>query len=147
MDNKTIDISYTKGMSKELGRPTLLDEHLYRKIKDLVLDGLNLREISESLEIPYHTMRDWEYENYKSFSDKMLSYKHERMLRKAETNVEVLLDSEDERVASDMSKFVMETVGKKTYSKRVEQTGADGKDLPVPIIQINRDGLQLNNGN
>lgn len=92
-------------------------------------------------------MRGWEYENYKSFSDKMLSYKHERMLRKAETNVEVLLDSEDERVASDMSKFVMETAGKKTYSKRVEQTGADGKDLPVPIIQINRDGLQLNNGN
>ena len=75
---------------KELGRPSLLDEHLFRKIKDLVIEGKNLREVSEALDISYATMRDWEYENYLSFSDKMLSYKHDRMLKKAEANIEVL---------------------------------------------------------
>lgn len=119
------------------GRPTLLDEHLFRKIRELVLDGNNLRQVSEALEIPYATMRDWEYENYKSFSDKMLSYKHERMLLKAESNVEVLMSAEDDRVKLDASKFTLEALNKKFYSKRVEQTGADGKELPVPILQIN----------
>ena len=116
------------------GRPTLLDDHLFRKIKELVLDGLNLRQISEALEIPYATMRDWEYENYKSFSDKMLSFKHERMLLKAENNVEILMGAEDDRVKLDASKFTLETLNKKFYSKRTEQTGADGKELPTPIL-------------
>lgn len=116
------------------GRPTLLDDHLYRKIKDLVLDGMNLRQISETLNIPYATMRDWDYENYKGFSDKLLSYKHERLLQKAEANLEVLLDAEDDRLKGDMTKFTLESLNKKFYSKRTEQTGADGKDLPTPIL-------------
>jgi len=118
------------------GRPTLLDEHLFRKIRELVLDGNNLRQISEALEIPYATMRDWEYENYKSFSDKMLSYKHERMLLKAESNVEVLMGAEDDRVKLDASKFTLETLNKKFYSKRTEQAGVDGKELPTPILYV-----------
>lgn len=123
---------YNTGMNA--GRPTLLDEHLFRKIRELVLDGMNLRQIAETLEISYHTMRDWEYENYKSFSDKMLSYKHERLLQKAESNLEVLMDAEDDRVKLDSSKFTLETLNKKFYSKRTENTGADGKELPTPIL-------------
>ena len=127
------------------GRPSLLDDHLFRKIKELVLDKKNLREISEILEIPYATMRDWEYENYKGFSDRMLAFKHERMLRKAETNIEELMSSEDERVKADVSKFSLETLGKKTYSKRVEQSGVDGKELPQPILYVfNNDKPQEN---
>jgi hypothetical protein len=116
-----------------MARPTLLDDHLFRKIKDLVLEGLNLRQISETLEIPYATMRDWEYENYKGFSDRMLSFKHEKMIQRAEANVEVLMSSEDERVQADMSKFVLETLGKKSYSKRTDLTTND-KEFPTPIL-------------
>lgn len=124
------------------GRPTLLDDHLYRKIKDLVLDGMNLRQISETLEIPYATMRDWDYENYKGFSDKLLSYKHERLLRKAESNLEVLLDAEDDRLKGDMTKFTLESLNKKFYSKRIENTGADGKALILPAELITKNDLQ-----
>jgi hypothetical protein len=124
-------------MTREVGRPTKLDDHLFRKIKELVLDGLNLREIAETLDISYATMRDWEYENYKGFSDRMLSFKHERILTKAETNIEVLLDSEDERVQADISKFALERLNKKVYSTRVENTGANGKEIPTPIINLN----------
>lgn len=117
------------------GRPTLLDDHLYRKIRELVLDGMNLRQISESLEIPYATMRDWDYENYKGFSDKLLSYKHERLLQKAESNLEVLLDAEDDRLKGDMTKFTLESLNKRFYSKRQEQTGADGEQLTIQIVK------------
>lgn len=120
------------------GRPTLLDDHLFRKIKDLVLEKKNLREISEILEIPYATMRDWEYENYKGFSDKMLSFKHERILKLAETNLEVLLEGEDERIRSDLTKFALETLNKKHYSKRVDSDVTTGGDkivfLPNQVI-------------
>ncbi len=131
-----------------LGRPTALDDHLFRKIKDLVLEGKNLREIAEILELSYATMRDWEYENYKGFSDRMLSFKHERMIRKAEANLEVLQDSEDERVALQSNTFVLETLSKKKYSKRVEQTGKDGKDLvPIPILNNLNNDVQDSNSN
>ena len=138
MDNKTIDISYTKGM-KEQGRPTLLDEDLFRKIKALYTEGKNLREVSEILELSYATVRDWQYENYQGFADKLIEWRLMRMFDKSISNIEVLQESEDERVNLQANTLVAETVGKKWFSKRVEQTGADGKDLPVPIIQINRD--------
>lgn len=124
----------------DVGRPSLLDEHLFRKIKDLVVEGKNLREVSETLDISYATMRDWEYENYLSFSDKMLSYKHERMLKKAEANIEVLQESEDERVALQANTFIMETVGKKNYSKKTETEGTLKLEVqPISGMKIIQD--------
>lgn len=53
-----------------------------------------------------------------------------RLLNKAESNLETLLDSKDERVKGDMTKFVAKTLGKDVgYSERHEHTGKDGKDL------------------
>ena len=59
-------------------------------------------------------------------------------MEKAEDNLEVLLDSEDERVKGDMTKFVAKTLGKdEGYSERTEHTGKDGKDLiPKPILNV-----------
>jgi len=119
-------------MADDVGRPSLLDdEQFLLKIKDLYLDGKNEKEIAEILEIPLNTWNYWKWKNYQSFNDKLLSYKHERLIQKAEVNVEVLMDSEDERVQADISKFVLETVGKKNYSKRIENTGADGQPLQI----------------
>jgi hypothetical protein len=70
----------------------------------------------------------------RDFSDILLSYKHERILNKAEANLEQLMDGEDERIRADLSKFALETLNKRHYSKRQEQTGADGKELPTPIL-------------
>lgn len=121
-------------MANEVGRPSKLDMMLFRKIRELVLDGMNLRQISEALEIPYATMRDWEYENYESFSDKMLSFKHERMLHKAEINIETLMGSEDENINLKASIHVSETLGKKHYSKRNEIGGLDGEQLNLGVV-------------
>lgn len=46
------------------------------------------------------------------------------------------------RVQTDVSKHLTSTLGKNEgYSTRIESTGKDGKDLPTPIININRDAI------
>lgn len=49
----------------------------------------------------------------------------------------------EKRTKVDM--FILERLNKQKYSSRTELTGKDGKDLPVPIMQINRDALLENN--
>ncbi len=118
---------------KEVGRPSELeDKEFLLKIKELVLEGKSEVEMQEILEIPKGTWNTWKYTNFHNFSDLMLIYKQERILLKAEANMEVLLESEDERVMADMTKFSLETLGKdKGYSKRTEMTGKDGKELKI----------------
>ena len=66
-----------------------------------------------------------------SFSDKLLSYKHERIIRKAEANLEQLLEGEDDKIRADLSKFALETLSKKQYSKRSDIT-SDDKPIIFP---------------
>lgn len=122
-------------MKQDVGRPSVLDdEQVVLKIKQMYLDGANEKTIAESIGVPYDTWCYWKWKNYQSFADKLLSYKHERILLKAESNLEQLLEGEDERIRADLSKFALETLNKRHYSKRQEQTGADGKELPTPIL-------------
>jgi hypothetical protein len=122
-------------MKQDVGRPSVLDdEQVVLKIKQMYLDGANEKTISESLSIPYDTWVYWKWKNYQGFADKLLSYKHERILNKAEANLEQLLEGDDERIRADLSKFALETLNKRHYSKRQELGGIDGKDLPTPIL-------------
>ena len=119
----------------DVGRPSQLDdEQFLLKIRELYLEGTNEKQIAEILEIPIGTWDYWKWKNYQGFSDKLLSYKHERMIRKAEMNIEVLQDSEDEKVNLQANTFVLETLGKKNFSKRSEVTGADGESINMGVI-------------
>lgn len=108
------------------GRPTELNDELMLKIRALVLDGLELPQIAEALDIPYETMRSWQARNYHQFAERYRNLKRERMLLKAEVNLEATLASEDERLRHDASKFVTETLGKKAYSKQINQDHTTG---------------------
>ncbi len=71
-------------------------------------------------------MPDWLSENID---------RRKRMLHKAESRLEKHIESEDEKVSLDASKFVAKTLGKNEgYSERQEITGADGKNLGVVIL-------------
>lgn len=72
------------------------------------------------------------------------SGRRKRMLVKAEERLEKAIDSKDERVATDVSKFIAKTVGKEHYSERQEVTGKDGKDL---IVNISKEVAEKNNIN
>ena len=96
------------------------------------------------------TLQGW----FKGRKDKL---RRKEMLSKAERNLDKALDTPYEndegkimpdvmRIVIDVSKTIASTLGKEDYSTRTEQTGADGKDLPTPIIVVNRpDGLSSNN--
>jgi len=126
----------------EVGRPSELDNELLVKIKDCIVEGKNYLETSQEIGVPYDTFCGWKKRNYDGFADTLLTYEHERMVKKAEKRIEQLVYAEDEKVALNASTFIAETLGKKHYSKRSEVTGAEGKDLPTPIISLN--GLSRN---
>lgn len=59
------------------------------------------------------------------------------MLDKAEKRLETLIDSKDERVSADVSKFIAKTVGKTDYSEKSEiehkgSVGITGINYVVP---------------
>jgi len=85
------------------------------------------QEYSENIT---NQMPDWLAENLGN----------EKMLNKALKNLNKILDlpieeKENLKVVADISKFATSRLGKdKGWSDRTELTGADGKDLPTPIL-------------
>jgi hypothetical protein len=126
----------------EAGRKTILDKELLAKIKESILFGNDLKTTANVCEISESTLYTWTSDNYLNLADKIDGWKRDRKLKLAEMNLEAIMclgisDKESIKVVADVSKFVAETLGKQSYSKRTEQTGADGKDLiPSPIVKL-----------
>lgn len=137
-------------MADKVGRKTNLDEELVREIKQSILDGNDLKTTANICEIPESTLYTWHSDNYLNIADKILNWKHERMLKLAEMNLEGIMglgisDKDSLKVVADVSKFVSETLGKKNYSKRSELTGEDGKEIQsiTAINYITPDGNHI----
>lgn len=126
-------------MSNEVGRPTMLNEMLLVKIKDGILNGDTYLKISQDIGVPYDTFEGWIKRNYDNFADTLLTYKHERLLRKAERNIEDVMDMSTqntgmtmkgeqyefhdpklEAIKADVSKFALETLGRNNYHRKTE---------------------------
>lgn len=66
---------------------------------------------------------------------------NEKMVKKAEKVIDEMLDLDSSepqlvKIKQDTAKFVTSRLAKQKWSERTEVTGANGKDLPVPILQI-----------
>ena len=152
----------------EVGRPTDLTPELIKEIKQCILDGKNLKETATEIFNNYPNISqeekdrgvsnyiqkiyNWNCDNYLNLNDKIEGWKRDRKLKLAENNLEAILclgisDKESLKVVSDITKFTLETLNKKDYSKRSELTGSDGKDLPTPIIKLETNAFQRNNSN
>ena len=119
--------------------PMLEDNELLRKIKESILDGNDLKTTAKICGIPESTLYTWHSDNYLNIADKVEGWKRDRKLKLAENNLEAILclgvsDKDSLKVVSDITKFTLETLNKKDYSKRNEMTGADGKDLSIKEI-------------
>lgn len=127
-------------MADKVGRKTNLDEELVREIKQSILDGNDLKTTANICEIPESTLYTWHSDNYLNLADKILNWKHERMLKLAEMNLEGIMslgisDKDSLKVVADVSKFVSETLGKKNYSKSINtDITTKGKELPTPLL-------------
>lgn len=123
---------------EEVGRPTILNEELFKKIKQSILDGNDLRETAKVCEINEGTLYVWHSDNYLNIADKISGWKRDRKLMLADKNIEGILqlpiqDKDFVKTVSDMSKFIKETLDKDNYSKRTDLT-TNGKELPTPIL-------------
>ena len=143
----------------EVGRPSDLTDEMFAKIKVAILDGKNLKQIAEESEMSYSTITDWTYRNYRNITDKIEGWKRDRKLILAEKNIEEMLQMNTKniinnngklveqtdvglvRVKADLSKFTVETLGKKNYSKNVGIT--DGEGNPFSLV-IQRYGEENN---
>ena len=126
----------TTNNPKGAGRNTTLTDEMFTKIKECVLEGLDIGSIAKECEIPPSTLYTWHSDNYLKLYDKIDGWKRDRKLILAVNNIEDILkmgvnDKETIKVVSDMSKFVAETLGKDNYSKRNELTGKDGDPIAV----------------
>lgn len=133
------------------GRPTELTDELFDKIRELVLEGKTLREISSLTQINEGTLYQWHSKNYSNLADKIEGWKRDRLINLAEGNVKAILemgvtDKESLKVVQDTAKFVLETLKKDKYSKRTEQTGADGQPLSISIAKeiVDKNALNTN---
>ena len=125
----------------ERGRPSAYTPELLSKIREGLLLGKTQESIKEELNIPNSTWCTWFYDNYNGFRDQVEGWRRDAMLKRAEENIKEVInmsvyqeDPKMVKIITDASIFVTETLGKKAYSKRNEMTGADGKDLPAPIL-------------
>ena len=102
-------------------------EDITLKVRKLYLDGESYTSIQQELDIPANTWDSWVHKDYKEFRTNLQKFKHERIIRKAEAELEVLIDSEDERIKTSNLQFALKTLGKdQGYSERTEVTGKDG---------------------
>ena len=122
----------------EVGRNTILTDDVFRKIKECILNGMNLKQSAEVCGISEQNFYDWNHDNYLGFADKIDGWKRDRRVKLAEVNVDefLLLDTEDSqklKVKADITKFVLETLDKDNYSRRQENTGKNGEQLSLNI--------------
>lgn len=133
--------------------PQLLNKDFLRECRSLVLDGGWIKQISQNLGVEYKTTEAWYTRNAQGFRTKMDNWRLERVLKKAQGIIEETLDLPVEtpvrsfgivvghdidprmvKIKVSNAQFVAETLGKKKFSKRIENTGEDGSPLVVQVV-------------
>jgi len=150
-------------MPEKVGRKTDLTKELLKEIKLSILDGNNLKEtakkVFETLEefkefkekdkekgLANFTQKiyNWHSDNYLNLADKIDRWKKDYLISTAQGNIRDDMemkpkDTQERKLRQDASKFTLETLDKANYSKRTEQTGADGKDLGIIMYPTKQD--------
>lgn len=151
------------------GPSTILNDILFSKIRESIINGNSLKETANVCEIPESTLYGWSSDNYLMLADKIEGWKRDAMLKQAEGNLKEFLkmdcknvrqvgeelihftDAQLVRIKQDTSKFVAQTLGKGTYSTSTETKNlnvnvdieVDGSDLEGLADILNK---QLKNG-
>lgn len=110
--------------------PSLRDESTQNKIRTLYLEGKEISEISQIMNIPKGTIDSAYWRNTHAFRDFMLELKKARMLMSAEkVSAEIMATPSDGNakilsIKQKEAEFLRETIGKELgYTKRIETIG------------------------
>ena len=123
----------------EEGKFTKLTPETVNKLEEVfALDG-TIEEACLFADISRQTYYNWIKDN-KEMEERFDILRQTPFL-KARRTIEKSLDN------PQYAFEYMKRKKKNEFSERLEQTGADGKDLPTPIIKLETNAIQRNNSN
>lgn len=118
------------------GRPTIFSDELAAEICKQIIDGLSLRKICKSEQMPNRdTIHDWLSKNT-SFSDqyaKACKLRRENKFEELEDIAASEPDVQRARLKIDVVKWQLSKEEPKKYGDKLDMT-TNGKDLPTPIL-------------
>ena len=149
-----------KKIPNKRGRKTILDDELFTKIKKSILKGNNIEKTAKACKIKEHTFYTWHSDNYLKLADKIELWKVEKENNELKEKLDLANDNLKEflgmdtkntivtkkgeaivikdtglvRVKADMTKFTLETLGKKDFGKNVDLTSGGQKIESNKII-------------
>ena len=110
---------------------SLHDDLLRNRIRTLYLEGLDVKQIQDILEVPAGTWDVMYWRNDKGFRDHILACRAEYAVKQAENYSKELMARDDEKnarlatIKQKEAEFLRETLGKHLgYTKRSETLGA-----------------------
>jgi hypothetical protein len=112
-----------------LNELTVFSDDVKNKFRTLYLEGQEVKQINESLEINQNTWDGYVYQNKYGLRDWYNELKKERTMRTCEAFSKKLMSKEAEDNAKMLAiqqkeaEFLRETLLKDTYSKRIETIG------------------------
>ena len=118
----------SSNMENEVGRPTILDEEVFTKIRDCVFKDMNLQEMADAIGIPRQTVYNWNSTNYLDFRKKVKTFEEEYILSLAGFNIKKVLhldtasqegkeDPQLLKIQADVSKWAKEHLENDRYNK------------------------------
>jgi len=93
---------------------------LYKRIEDLIQEGLTDNQVIAKLSIPKAKWYRWKSRNQQGFAENITNWRRKRLLWEAEQKFAELMESRDEKVKLETAKFIAERLGKEWYSARAE---------------------------
>lgn len=115
-------------------------EMIIQSLQDYLELGFSRNKACSFVGLPPQTLSNWVKED-EALGIKLQGWENAmNKLAMANLRDAMLKEAETEDARKETSKWWAERKMKdEGFSTRTEQTGADGKDLPSPIIQLNRE--------
>lgn len=121
-------------------------ESIIQSLKTYLESGFSRNKACAFIGLAPGTLSNWVKDD-ESLGMKLESYEN-AINKLAMQNIidAITLEGQQEDTRKETTKWWLERKMKNDFSTRQESTGADGKDLPTPIIAVTRNDIQEDNG-
>lgn len=123
----------------EVTNPVKLDDTTVKKIEDALAMDCSIEEVCLMANISKQTFYNWQ-NSFPELKERFDILRANPVLKARDTVIKSLSNPQ----------YAFEYLKRKKkneFSERLEQTGADGKDLPTPIIKLDTNAISGDNSN
>jgi len=116
-------------------------ESIIQSLRPFLEAGFSRNRACESIGLPPQTLSNW-VKHEEALGMKLQGMENTlNILALANIASALQKEAENEDPRKEMSRWYAERRMKQEFSTRTESTGADGKDLPTPIVTIKRNDV------